>query len=99
MIRLTFIYFISTFTCIHSGFTQSWEIIEVSLMPERVTNNAVIEGFIEGIPYVYSFGGLDSTKLFSGIHQRSYRYNVTTDVWESIPPLPDTLGKIAMAAS
>ncbi len=68
-------------------------------MPEPVTNNALTEGFIDGVPFVYSFGGLDATKRPSGIHQRAYRYNVTTDIWEMIPSLPDTLGKIGMAAN
>lgn len=99
MTRLLLIYCILTFICTFTGIAQSWEIVSVNPMPERVTNNAVTEGFIDGMPYVYSFGGLDSTKLFSGIHQRSYRYNVVNDTWESIPSLPDTLGKIAMAAS
>jgi type II secretory pathway pseudopilin PulG len=75
------------------------QITEMSPMPERVTNNAVVEGFVDEVPYVYSFAGLDSTKEYSGIHLRSFRYNTQTDVWESIPPLPDTLGKIATAAS
>ena len=35
---------------------------EMAPMPERVTNNAVVEGYQNGIPYVYSFGGLDSYK-------------------------------------
>ena len=91
--HLFFLYFI------FQANAQSWQIIEVGPVPEPVTNNAVAEGFVEGIPYVYSFGGLDTTKLFSGIHQRSYRYNVVADQWENIPSLPDTLGKIAMAAS
>ena len=68
-------------------------------MPEAVSNNAVAEGFIGGMPYVYSFGGIDSSKTHSGIHLRSFRYNSATDEWESIPSLPDTLGKIAAAAS
>jgi N-acetylneuraminic acid mutarotase len=75
------------------------QITEVSPMPERVTNNAVIEGIVDDVPYVYSFAGLDSTKEYSGIHLRSFRYNTQTDVWETIPPLPDTLGKIAASAS
>ncbi|MEO1625295.1 MAG: hypothetical protein AAFV25_09055 [Bacteroidota bacterium] len=78
---------------------QSWTITEKSPMPEAVSNNAVCEGFVNGVPYVYSFGGIDTTKIYTGIHLRSYRYNTQTDVWEGIPPLPDTLGKIAAAAS
>ena len=82
--------------CCVSSFAQ---ITEMSPMPERVTNNAVVEGFVNGVPYVYSFAGLDSTKTYSGINLRSFRYNTQTDEWESIAPLPDTLGKIAASAS
>ncbi len=99
MNRLIFLCHLFFFYFIFQTNAQSWEIIEVASMPEPVTNNAVAEGFIEGVPYVYSFGGLDATKLFSGIHQRSYCYNVVADQWEKIPSLPDTMGKIAMAAS
>lgn len=78
---------------------QYWRVIEKSPMPESVANNAVVEGFVDGVPYLYSFGGIDSTKNLEGIHLRSFRYNTQTDIWESIPPLPDTLGKIAAGAS
>lgn len=72
---------------------------EVSSIPEKVSNNAVCEGFINDSAYVFSFGGIDSTKLYSGIHLRSYRYNVSTGNTIQISSLPDTLGKIAAAAS
>ncbi|MCI5056244.1 MAG: kelch repeat-containing protein, partial [Flavobacteriales bacterium] len=63
------------------------------------TNNAVCEGFINNQPYVYSFAGLDDSKLPSGIHLRSFKYDVNNDIWSSIPDLPDTMGKIAAAAT
>ncbi len=78
---------------------QHWEITEMASMPERVSNNAVCEGFINGQPYVYSFAGIDSTKIWSGIHLKSYRYSVMGDQWEIIDPLPDNMGKIAASAS
>lgn len=78
---------------------QSWVITPMAPMPEPITNNAVVEGFVGNTPYLYTFGGLDSTKNYAGIHLRSYRYNTLTDVWDTLPPLPDTLGKIAAAAS
>ena len=80
-------------------YAQHWTITERSPMPEAVSNNAVCEGFANGIPYVYSFGGIDETKIYSGIHNRSFRYNTQTDEWETISPLPDPMGKIASAAS
>jgi len=78
---------------------QVCEVSEVTPMPERVSNNAVVEGFVNGVPYVYSFGGIDSTKVYSGIHNRSFRYNTQTDTWETIAPLPDPMTKIAAGAS
>ncbi len=82
------------------AFSQAhWEITSLSPMPERVTNNAVVEGYSNGQPYVYSFAGLDSTKEYSGIHLRSFRYSILENSWETLPELPDTLGKIAAAAS
>jgi hypothetical protein len=84
---------------IRFSFAQSWQITPLAAAPERVTNNAVAEGFVNGVPYLYTFGGLDSTKLYSGMHLRSYRYNTMTNVWDTIAALPDTLGKIAAGAN
>lgn len=84
---------------IYTSFSQQWMIEEMTSMPESVTNNAVAAGFIDGKPFVFTFGGLDHTKKYSGIHLRSYRYNVIGDEWMQIPSLPDTLGKIAASAS
>lgn len=71
----------------------------IALAPEPITNNAVSAAKIVDETFIYSFGGLDSTKLFSGIHKRSYRYNIDQNTWLQLPNLPDTLGKIASAAS
>jgi hypothetical protein len=65
----------------------------------EISNNAVTEGTVGGETYVYSFGGIDSTKIWSGITKRSFRYHVATDSWEEIAPLPATLDNIAAAAS
>jgi N-acetylneuraminic acid mutarotase len=74
-------------------------VTEVANLPVKVSNNAVCEGFIDKIPYVFSFAGIDSTKLYSGIHLKSYRYNTITHIIERLPDLPDKRGKIACAAS
>ncbi len=74
-------------------------VTEVGSLPDRVANNAVVEGFVNDVPYLFSFGGIDSTKIFSGIHLKSYRYNIETGISESIADLPDSRGKIASAAS
>jgi N-acetylneuraminic acid mutarotase len=93
--------FISTITSSQSG-TQAikkWHLTLLKNLPEPITNNAVSEGFIKGKAYVYTFGGLDSTKRYSGIHRRSYRLDIANNTWQQIADVPDTLGKIAGAAS
>jgi len=74
-------------------------VTEVGVLPERVSNNAVCEGFIDDVPYLFSFGGIDTSKAYTGIHLRSFRMNLQTGEAIRIPDLPDTLGKIASAAS
>ncbi len=70
-----------------------WTWTELSSMPEKVSNNAVVEGFIGNDAYVYSFAGIDTTKVYSGINLGAYRYDVTNDLWTTLPALPDTMGK------
>ncbi|MBL1279227.1 MAG: hypothetical protein COA33_003105 [Fluviicola sp.] len=76
-----------------------WQWTELSPMPFPTSNNAVCEAIINGNEFVYSFGGIDTTKIYSGIHQRSFKYTVATDSWIEIDSLPDATGKIASAAS
>jgi len=82
-------------------FSQTgWTWTELNSMPERISNNAVTQGFDgSGNLNVYSFSGIDSTKLYSGINLKSFRYNLTTALWDTIASLPDTKGKIAAGAS
>ncbi|MCC6725037.1 MAG: T9SS type A sorting domain-containing protein [Saprospiraceae bacterium] len=69
-------------------------------LPEAVSNNAVCAAIANGKTYAYSFCGIDSTKTWSGIHLKSWRYDVEADEWASLPPVPDPDGgKIAAAAS
>lgn len=77
----------------------NWTWTELDTMPFRTANNAVCEAIVNGEEYVYSFGGIDTTKEYTGIHQRSFKYEVSSDTWSEIAALPDTLGKIAKGAS
>ena len=74
-------------------------ITEVGTLPEPVTNNAVCEGFIDGVPYLFSFAGMDSTKIFSGTHLKSFRMNLETGESERIADLPGDEGLLATGAS
>jgi len=73
----------------------TWQVNTLADMPEAVSNNAVATNGT----HVYSFMGIDSTKLFSGIHLKSFRYNIANDAWDTIPSIPDNLTRIAAAAS
>ena len=69
-------------------------------IPEPVANNAVVAAEVNGKPYVYSFCGIDSTKIWSGIHLKTWRYDVKADEWSVLTDVPDPDGgKIAAAAS
>lgn len=83
-----------------NSFSQTawtWEVLDS--MPLRIANNAVTHGADDLYDYVFSFGGIDSTKIHSGITKRSFRYTIGTDTWEEIEPLPFTLSNIASGAS
>lgn len=75
----------------------TWEAL--TPMPDSVSNNAVTFGKDDLNEYVFSFGGIDVTKIHSGIHQRAFRYTITADSWEEIAPLPFSLSNIASSAS
>ena len=96
---LLIIFFVMSCKVENQTEVATWKLKALKNLPQPVTNNSVSEGFIDGQPFVFSFGGLDSTKLYSGIHFRSYKLDVLKNQWERIADLPDTLGKIASAAS
>lgn len=86
---------ISSLSFGQTGWT--WEVLDS--MPERVANNAVAYGEDDEHHYVFSFGGIDSTKIHSGINKRSFRYTIETDSWEEIDTIPFELTNIASGAS
>lgn len=95
--------FISFFIAVSAFWNYSaqtgWTWTELSTMPEKVSNNAVVEGFIGNQAYVYSFCGIDTTKNQAGINLGAYRYDVLANTWMTLSSVPDTLGKIAAGVS
>ena len=87
------------FFCLYTIGMAQINVEQVGVLPEPVANNAVCEGFVDGKPFLFSFGGIDSTKQFDGIHLRSFRYDIQTGEAIQIADLPDSMGKIASAAS
>lgn len=78
---------------------MDWVWTELPSMPFETSNNAVAAAEVNGVKHVYSFAGIDTTKVFSGIHLKTARYNTQSSVWQQIADVPDTLGKVAAAAS
>lgn len=66
--------------------------------PQPITNNAVTTHTRAGTTFVYSFMGIDSTKIWSGISKDARRLNTTTNTWETLPEIPALHGRIAASA-
>lgn len=82
-----------------AGSAQNWTWTELDTMPFRTANNAVCEAVVNGNEFVYSFGGIDTSKAHSGIHTRSFKFEVAANTWTEIDPLSDSLPVIAAGAS
>lgn len=82
-----------------TGNAQTWQWTELSPMPFATSNNAVCGLEVNGSEQVFSFGGIDTSKIYSGIHKRCFRYDVGADTWSEIDTLPDVKSKIASSAS
>jgi len=66
-------------------------------LPAAVTNNAVSAVETAQGVAVFSFLGLDSTKVWSGVTNRAYRWDTVDEVWKEIEPVPGP-GRLASTA-
>jgi len=100
--NFTKIFFLSLVTITVNIFytnAQLWETEIIASLPAARSNNVVETAVVDGVPYVYSFSGIDTTKVWSGISNKAYRYNTETAVWDTIPNLPMNINVIAAGAS
>lgn len=102
---LSFLYMKYLFLCLicvaasTSGQTQP-AYAPLPAIPEAVSNNAVTGIWLKDTFYVYSFAGINASKLWSGIHLKAWCFNYQSKKWQALPSLPDPAGgKIAAAAS
>ncbi len=95
-IRIVFFLFVLPYSLL---LAQSWQLETVGTLPFYTSNNAVCSGVFNDTAFVFSFGGIDTLKTHQGIHRKCARYNTITGTVIQIDDLPDTLGKIASAAS
>jgi Kelch motif len=66
-------------------------------LPAPVTNNAVAAVRSEGTVSVFSFLGMDSTKVWSGVTDAAYRWDVGSDAWSTLESVPGP-GRLASTA-
>jgi N-acetylneuraminic acid mutarotase len=59
-----------------------------SIMPEKVTNNAVTQVAINNDHYFLSFSGLGTNKTYQDVHNKSFAYSTKQQTWQKISPVP-----------
>jgi N-acetylneuraminic acid mutarotase len=66
-------------------------------LPQPITNNAVAAVEIDGRVSVFTFAGMDSTKVWRGVTNVVYRWDTGDADWRAIEPLPGP-GRLASTA-
>ncbi|KAA3598358.1 MAG: hypothetical protein DWQ06_11590 [Calditrichaeota bacterium] len=67
-------------------------------LPKKISNNAVASLTIDDTCFVFSFMGIDTTKIWSGITQEAFKLNTFTNQWTQIASVPGSVGRIAASA-
>jgi hypothetical protein len=68
-------------------------------LPQPVTNNSAVVFSKNNTLFLYSFMGLDSGKTWKDVHRKVYKTNLTTNQSVVIGFAPDSVGRLASAAS
>ena len=68
-------------------------------LPVPVTNAAVASGTINGVHWIVSLLGLDSTKRWLGITRRAHAWTSDTRQWRALPDVPGSGGRLAASAA
>jgi hypothetical protein len=67
-------------------------------LPHPVTNNAVAAGLIGTAWHLFSFLGVDTSRVWSGIRREAFAYDDASKRWRVLPPVPGPLGRLAATA-
>lgn len=83
-----------------SSYAQTgWTWTPKTQMIMPVANNAVASGDYGQFTNAFSFGGIDTTKIWTGQTRRAFMYHYGDDQWYEIDSLPVALPLIASSAS
>lgn len=77
----------------HDSFAQTMQ------LPEPVTNLAAAALQKNEASYIYTFYGLDSTRKWSGVHNKVFRISLATGQSELVGRVPDSIGRLASSAA
>ena len=66
-------------------------------LPQPVANNAVAGHMRNGTAEVYSFLGIDTSRVWSGVGSWAYRWRMDEERWTTLPPVPGP-GRLAATA-
>lgn len=86
-------YIITLLISSHTAYTQ-----EIHL-PEAVTNHSMVILNKNGSDFIYTFYGIDSSKIWSGVHKKIMKVNLQTGKSKMIKQVPDSMGRLASSAS
>jgi hypothetical protein len=78
-----------------SEFAQAWQ--AGPSLPHPITNNAVAAVDTPDGVAVFSFLGLDSTKVWNGVTNAAFRWDTSEDSWQTMEPVPGP-GRLASTA-
>ena len=95
--RTLFVVFLSLVLGVGVRGQVSYELLAPT--PEPLSNNAVAGVEVDGKWFLYSFSGIDSTKEYTGIHAKVFRYDMEADSWSQLDDLPGNQPRIAAGAS
>ncbi|MBL4869769.1 MAG: hypothetical protein JKX72_02315, partial [Robiginitomaculum sp.] len=79
-----------------STYLTACQKIEAITLPQAVTNNAV--AYHAPTQSVYSFAGLGADKDWRSVHANGFKCAISKRHCETIPPIPDGIGRLAATA-
>jgi Galactose oxidase, central domain/Kelch motif len=85
-------------SCVFTASAQ-WTWTLIAPLPMPTSNHAFCAAQVNGAYHAYTFGGITTGLANENIHRHAFRYDVATNAWAALPDVPDSLGKIASAAS
>lgn len=87
-----------TFFLNGSGQEEEWNVTELTSMPIRNTFNTIVEANVGSDKFVYSFSGVKDTLLVDSLHNKIFKYNVSSNQWTTISAVQDTTNTITRRA-